>query len=153
MDKKKSVSNKSKKIKVSSTKPYYSSKALKKGFEQRLPSALATEDMKKHSPFGNMSPRAGLLNLSADAINLTRSKEGQRGARFAKEVAKKVKEKEDTMYDKKKMMGGGKVKKYKEGGSITQQQEMAMGKMSKSSKSSKSKSKKSKGGCQNRLYM
>tara|TARA_R100000406_G_scaffold39963_2_gene26637 strand:- start:751 stop:1203 length:453 start_codon:yes stop_codon:yes gene_type:complete len=150
MDKKKSVSNKSKKIKVSSKKPYYSSKALKKGFEQRLPSALATEDMKKHSPFGNMSPRAALLNLSADAINLTRSKEGQRGARFAKKVAKKVKERKDTMNDKKKMMGGGKVKKYKEGGSITQQQEMAMGK---TSKSSKSKSKKGKGGCQNRLYM
>jgi hypothetical protein len=57
------------------------------------------------------------------------------------------------MYGKKKMMGVGKVKKYKDGGAITQQQEMAMGKMSKSSKSSKSKSKKSKGGCQNRLYM
>ena len=54
------------------------------------------------------------------------------------------------MYDKKKMMGGGKVKKYKDGGTITQQQEMAMGK---TSKSSKSKSKKSKSGCQNRLYM
>ena len=54
------------------------------------------------------------------------------------------------MYGKKKIMGGGKVKKYKEGGTITQQQEMAMGK---TSKSSKSKSKKSKGGCQNRLYM
>jgi hypothetical protein len=57
------------------------------------------------------------------------------------------------MYGKKKMMGGSKVKKYKDGGAITQQQEMAMGKMSKPSKSSKSKSKKSKGGCQNRLYM
>jgi hypothetical protein len=96
-----------------------------------------------------MSPRAGLLNLSADVINLTRSKEGQRGARFAKKVAKKIKEREDTMYDKKKMMGGGKVKKYKGGGAITQQQEMAMGK---TSKSSKSKGKKGKGGCQNRLY-
>jgi len=48
------------------------------------------------------------------------------------------------------MMGGGKVMKYKQGGAITQQQEMAM---SKTSKSSKSKGKKSKGGCQNRLYM
>jgi hypothetical protein len=54
------------------------------------------------------------------------------------------------MYGKKKMMGGGKVMKYKQGGAITQQQEMAMGK---TSKSSKSKGKKSKGGCQNRLYM
>jgi hypothetical protein len=52
---------------------------------------------------------------------------------------------------KDKMMGGGKVKKYKDGGAITQQQEMAMGKTSKSSKSNKGK--KSKGGCQNRLYM
>jgi hypothetical protein len=41
------------------------------------------------------------------------------------------------MYGKKKMMGGGKVMKYKQGGAIT----------------SKSKGKKSKGGCQNRLYM
>jgi hypothetical protein len=55
------------------------------------------------------------------------------------------------MYGKKKMMGGGKVMKYKQGGAITQQQEMAMGKTSKSSKSNKGK--KSKGGCQNRLYM
>jgi len=54
------------------------------------------------------------------------------------------------MYGKKKMMGGGKVKKYKEGGAITQIQEMAMGK---TSKSSKSKGKKGKSGCQNRLYM
>ena len=36
------------------------------------------------------------------------------------------------MYGKKKMMGGGKVMKYKQGGAITQQQEMAMGKTSKS---------------------
>ena len=39
------------------------------------------------------------------------------------------------MYGKKKMMGKGKVKKYKDGGAITQQQEMAMGKTSKPSKS------------------
>ena len=65
---------------VSPGKPYYSSKALKKGFEETLPAALISEETKKRSPLGK---------ASIEGRNVFRGKEGKRGSRFAKKLAKK----------------------------------------------------------------
>tara|TARA_R100000458_G_scaffold54917_1_gene58416 strand:+ start:70 stop:465 length:396 start_codon:yes stop_codon:yes gene_type:complete len=93
MAEKKRVSNKGKKIRVAPGKPYYSSKDLRKGFDQRLASALAIEDLKEHSPFGEMSPQAGIANLAAEGVDLLRPEEGKRGARLAKKMVKEAKQK------------------------------------------------------------
>ena len=94
MAEKKRVSNKGKKIRVSPGKPYYSSKDLKKGFDQRLASELAIEDLKEQSLFGKMSPQAGVANLAAEGVDLLRSEEGKRGARLAKKMVKEAKQKD-----------------------------------------------------------
>ncbi len=59
----------------------------RKGYEQRLPSAMASADLRKRSPFGKASPRAAVLDAVAGAINWFRDEEGQRGSRFAEKVA------------------------------------------------------------------
>jgi len=74
---------------VSPGKPYYSSKALKKGFEETLPAALISEETKKRSPLGKYSPRATVLDVAIEGRNVFRGKEGKRGSRFAKKLAKK----------------------------------------------------------------
>tara|TARA_R110000823_G_scaffold195733_1_gene327074 strand:- start:173 stop:502 length:330 start_codon:yes stop_codon:yes gene_type:complete len=71
-------------------KPYYSSKSLGKGYEDRFPSAAYSADIRKRSPFGEASPRAAALDVAAGAVNLFRDKEGRRGARHAETVAKEL---------------------------------------------------------------
>jgi len=69
-------------------KPYYSSKSLGEGYEERYPSAAAAANLRKRSPFGKASPRAAALDVAAGAVNLFRDEEGSRGARHAETVAK-----------------------------------------------------------------
>ena len=93
-EKKKPSSDKRKKIKVSPGKPYYSSEPLRKGFDQRLASALRTEDMRGSSPLGDKSLRAGLAEDLYNLTDLTRPEEGQVGARLAKKLVQEAKEKD-----------------------------------------------------------
>jgi hypothetical protein len=76
-----------KEIVVTPGKPYYSSKSLRKGFEQRLPSADMSAQLRQTSPLGRMSPRAAVLDVTAKAMDLFRGAEGKRGARHAENVA------------------------------------------------------------------
>ena len=101
--------SKSKVINVSPGKPYYSSKELGEGYEERLPSAVYSEGLRKRSPFGKASPKATGLDVVAEFENLSRGKEGKTGSRLAKKTAKELVKKN----------AGGKVKGYKKGGSIT----------------------------------
>lgn len=100
--------SKSKVINVSPDKPYYSSEELRKGYEQRLPSALYSADLRKRSPFGKASPKAAGLDVVAEFQNLSRGKEGKTGSRLAKKTAKELVKK----------MGGGKVEYKKHGGKV-----------------------------------
>ena len=84
---KKAPKPKKKKIKVTSSKPYYSSKSLRKGFEQRLPSAVMSAQLRQTSPVGRMSPRAGVQDAVAGVMDLFRSDEGKVGSRQAEKVA------------------------------------------------------------------
>ena len=79
---------------VSPGKPYYSSKSLGEGYEQRFPSAASSADIRKRSLFGKASPRAAALDVAAEAVDLFRGKEGSRGARHAEIVAKKLSDKD-----------------------------------------------------------
>ena len=101
--------SKSKVINVSPGKPYYSSKELGEGYEERLPSAVYSANLRKRSPFGKASPKAAGLDVVAEFQNLSRGKEGKTGSRLAKKTAKELVKKN----------AGGKVKGYKKGGSIT----------------------------------
>ena len=76
--------------KASPGRPYYSSKSLGEGYEERFPSAASSADLRKRSLFGKASPRAAALDVAAEAVNLFRDKEGSRGARHAKKVAKEL---------------------------------------------------------------
>jgi len=75
-------------------KPYYSSKSLGEGYEDRFPSAAYSADIRKRSLFGKASPRAAALDVAAEAVNLFRDKEGRRGARHAETVAKELSDKD-----------------------------------------------------------
>ena len=88
--KKKAPKPKTQKITVQPGQPYYSSKELGKGYEQRLPSAVASADLRKRSPFGKASPRAAVLDVAAGAMDLFRDEEGRRGSRFAEKVAEEI---------------------------------------------------------------
>ena len=79
-----------KRVVVTPDKPYYSSKSLGKGFEQRLPSAISSAQFRGSSPFGKASPRAALQDVVASGINLFRDKEGKRGSRLAEMAAPKI---------------------------------------------------------------
>ena len=76
-----------KEIVVTPGKPYYSSKSLRKGFEQRLPSADMSAQLRQTSPLGRMSPRAAVLDVTAKAMDLFRGAEGKVGSRHAENVA------------------------------------------------------------------
>jgi len=78
---------KKKEIVVTPGKPYYSSKSLREGFEQRLPSADMSAQLRQTSPLGRMSPRAAVLDVSAKAMDLFRGAEGKVGSRHAENVA------------------------------------------------------------------
>tara|TARA_R100000008_G_scaffold74029_1_gene52681 strand:+ start:10229 stop:10606 length:378 start_codon:yes stop_codon:yes gene_type:complete len=106
-EKKKPSSDKRKKIKVSLDNPYYSSEPLRKGFDQRLASALHTEDMRKSSPLGDKSIKAGLTEGLYNLTDLTRPEEGQVGARLAKKLVQEAKKKDKQSGFKK----GGSLKK------------------------------------------
>ena len=110
----KTVKKKSK-VKAKRGSRFNSSKELGAGFDQRLPSALVEEEFKK-GIMGKYSPRAAIQGAISSGIDLFRSKEGKRGSRLAKEVAKKKAGKMAGGMMKKKMMGGGKVMGYKHGG-------------------------------------
>ena len=73
-------------IVVTPGKPYYSSKALREGYEQTLPSATVAAQLRKGS-LGRLSPRAAALDLVSGAINTFRSPEGRTGARLAAKEA------------------------------------------------------------------
>ncbi len=82
--------SKSKVINVSPGKPYYSSKELGEGYEERLPSAVYSADLRKRSPFGKASPKAAGLDVVAEFQNLSRGKEGKTGSSLAKKTAKEL---------------------------------------------------------------
>jgi hypothetical protein len=84
-----------KEIVVTPGKPYYSSKSLRKGFEQRLPSADMSAQLRQTSPLGRASPRAAVLDVSAKAMDLFRSDEGKVGSRHAEKVADEYLKKND----------------------------------------------------------
>ena len=85
--KKKAPKPRKKEIVVTPGKPYYSSESLRKGFQQRLPSAVSSAQLRKTSPVGRMSPRAGVQDAVAGVMDLFRGAEGKRGARHAENVA------------------------------------------------------------------
>ena len=102
------LKSKSKVINVSPGKPYYSSKELGEGYEERLPSAVYSANLRKRSPFGKASPKAAGLDVVAEFQNLSRGKEGKTGSRLAKKTAKELVKKN----------AGGKVMGYKKGGKV-----------------------------------
>ena len=80
-------------ITVSPGKPYYSSKSLKKGFEETLPAAIISKETKKRSPLGKASPRAAVLDVTTKGADLFRDKKGKRGSRLARKTAEKYSDK------------------------------------------------------------
>ena len=86
---------KPKTIVVTPNKPYYSSESLRKGFEQRLPSADMSAQLRQTSPLGRASPRAAVLDVSAKDMDLFRSDEGKVGSRQAEKVADEYLKKND----------------------------------------------------------
>ena len=85
--KKKASTPKKQRIVVTPSQPYHSSESLRKGFEQRLPSAIVSARTRTTSPLRNLSPRAAALDVAAGAVNLFRGEEGKRGSRFAEKAA------------------------------------------------------------------
>ena len=83
-----------KKVVVTPDKPFYSSESLRKGFVQRLPSAVHSAQMRKSSPLRSASPRAALQDVVAGAMDLFRGEEGKRGSRYAEMAAPKLVERE-----------------------------------------------------------
>jgi hypothetical protein len=106
------MANKKKNIKVKPGEPYYSSEELGAGFEQTLPAAVSSAQFREKSPLGALSPRAAIQDAATRGMDLFRGKEGKRGSRFAREVARKVVNKKN-----KKKMGGGMIK-YNKGGKV-----------------------------------
>ena len=90
------MAEKKKKIKVTPDKPYYSSKSLEEGFEETLPGAVVSEEYKKHSPLGEHSLRAGIIDSVHDLLNIFRSSEGETGSRHAGKAAQQMVEKEQS---------------------------------------------------------
>ena len=69
-----------------------SSRRLGRGFDQRLPSAVAARQARR-GIMGSASPRAAIMDATSALINLFRDEEGQRGARMADKAAEKLVEK------------------------------------------------------------
>ena len=86
---------KKKEIVVTPGKPYYSSKSLRKGFEQRLPSADMSAQLRQTSPLGRASPRAAVQDAVAGVMDLFRSDEGKVRSRHAEKVADEYLKKND----------------------------------------------------------
>ena len=131
--------SKSKVINVSPGKPYYSSKELGEGYEERLPSAVYSANLRKRSPFGKASPKAAGLDVVAESQNLFRGKEGKTGSRLAKKTAKELVKKN----------AGGKVINKRSGGSMKK----GLDKASKSLKNRESKVERSTLGELGKKYM
>ena len=66
-----------------------SSRRLGRGFDQRLPSAVAARQARQ-GIMGSASPRAAIMDATSALINLFRDEEGQRGARMADKAAEKL---------------------------------------------------------------
>ena len=71
-------------------KPYYSSKSLGEGYEERFPSAASSAYRRRH----HRGISAAALDVAAEAVNLFRDKEGSRGARHAETVAQELSDKD-----------------------------------------------------------
>jgi hypothetical protein len=84
-----------KQVVVTPGNPYYSSKSLRKGFEQRLPSAVSSAQLRQTSPVGRMSPRAGVQDAVAGVMDFFRDDEGKVGSRHAEKVADEYMRKND----------------------------------------------------------
>jgi len=108
--------------KVTPGKPYYSSEELRRGFEQTLPAATSSAQLRE-GPLGALSPRAAIQDTVTRGMDLFRGEEGKRGSQLARKVAgevenrevKKKKKKKKKKKDKK--MGGGMLK-YAHGGKV-----------------------------------
>ena len=97
-----------KRVVITPNKPYYSSKPLRKGFTQRLPSAISSAQYRKLSPLGRASPRAAIQNITANVMDLFRDKEGKLGSRLAVMAAPKI-----LKRNLNRKSDGGQVKKSK----------------------------------------
>jgi hypothetical protein len=84
-----------KKVVVTPDKPFYSSESLRKGFVQRLPSAVYSAQMRRSIlPPRGRSPKASAWDVVAGAMDLFRGEEGKRGSRYAEMAAPKLVERE-----------------------------------------------------------
>ena len=107
--------------KVTPGKPYYSSEELRRGFEQTLPAATSSAQLRE-GPLGALSPRAAIQDTVTHGMDLFRGEEGKRGSRLARKVAGEVenqevkKKKKRKKSAKKKNMGG--MIKYGHGGKV-----------------------------------
>ena len=80
---------------ASPSKPYYSSKSLRRGYDVTLPSAVAAEQ-KRGGPMGMLSPGAALLKGGIRAGRLfDTDDEGDVGSRAAEKVAKEMLKRND----------------------------------------------------------
>ena len=83
-------------------KPYYSSKKLRKGFEETLPASISSEQHRR-GPMCSASPTAVIQDAATHGMAVFRGEEGKRGSRIARKAAKDmVKPKKQTKKKKKK---------------------------------------------------
>jgi hypothetical protein len=87
-------SGKKKKVTVSPGKPFYSSKAIKRGFETTLPSAVVAEELRE-GPMGMMSPKAAVLKAGIRVGRMTQPDEVDVGSRMAEKAAKEIVKRND----------------------------------------------------------
>jgi hypothetical protein len=93
-DQQQSGSNKKEKVTVSPGKPFYSSKAIKRGFETTLPSAVEAE-RSRQGPMGMMSPRAAILKTGIRVGRMMEPDEVDVGSRMAEKAAKEIVKRND----------------------------------------------------------
>ena len=92
--KKKAPKPKKQKITVTPGQPYYSSKAIKRGFETTLPSAVEAE-RSRQGPMGMMSPRAAILKTGIRVGRMMEPDEVDVGSRMAEKAAEEIVKRND----------------------------------------------------------
>jgi hypothetical protein len=88
---------------------YYSSDAIRRGYESSQMPAASSEVMREMSPFGKYSPRAALTDIFSGAVDLFRDDEERAGANMGRQAAKK-KVKRNMSRPDFKFKKGGKVR-------------------------------------------
>ena len=69
--------------------PYFSSEELGSGYEQTLPAAVSSAELRQ-GPFKKYSPRAAIQDTVSKGMDLFRGEEGQVGSRLARLAAEEI---------------------------------------------------------------